>query len=248
MGTRRWRVADDLVDHAFDKAIDGLLLGRYPQERVIQIAIRILDNGARSGPDRSELTAAIWSLNEFSADGQPAISTGAFSPDDRARLLALLESGAGSLSPLEQRAVSAALACPTMARAAVRAGVSRRNYRTLLARAGRKLARSAGRQIVGNVARRGGSSTESCAPPLYAVNIGAPCADTIQHFCMRRSSMPAPQLLSLPTLLLGLTLCAAAVPSAAEHSSQDMGAARLDVAAPWLRVPRRRLLPPGPHA
>lgn len=164
-GPGRWRVPDDLIDFAFDTAIDGFLCGRYPLERLARTAMVILDHAARSGPDRRELSAGVLHLDATAHDWQTPIPGRRYSQQERATLDALLRSGATTLTPLEQRAAIAALGASSQRAAAAAAGMSLRNFRTRIARAERKLRRFVECEATGKNTPLLDFCAVSCAPP-----------------------------------------------------------------------------------
>lgn len=141
-GTGRWRSQDDLVDSAYDRTVDCVLLNaRCGAGGVLAFAKAVLRNLARKGPGRVELARGrVHRLSDDDA-GRRAIS--ATMPRCHVPLDRLLQQRPHRLTKAELRAVQAARQANTLREAAVQAHMSRRDFRVRFSRAKEKLRHAA---------------------------------------------------------------------------------------------------------
>ena len=139
LGSRRWRVVTEAVDHAYDRVVDCLMRGsRGESVRTPSgLAYVILRDLLRRGPDATEMQASrVRALSVIEPSSASVLRRSVPAAVDARDLIGHELSG---LRPAEAQAVLASFDATTVREAADLAGMSRRDYRVRIRRASAKI-------------------------------------------------------------------------------------------------------------
>src|SRR5690606_35230120 len=137
-GIGNWRVVDDLIDEAFDRAVDRVCRTGGPSrpERLQAWAVAILHNLVRSGPPRSTLERRGHVEVDPAVSGSDPVRC---TPGSKCLLRDLPVVAYATLTPAELRAFNALSGARSVRAAAATARMSPRDLRTRSRRSTAKL-------------------------------------------------------------------------------------------------------------
>lgn len=144
-GCGKWRIKDDLVDLAYNIVIDKIISFKAEKPfNCLAYGCKVLLNLIRSGPKSVGLARdRVTSLLNDSVriEIEPSIPSGWHGTSGRVQLCSIPEIILNSLSKQEQIALKSIKEAGSMAEAARKAGMTRRDLRIRMDRAARKIAR-----------------------------------------------------------------------------------------------------------